>query len=109
VVIVSPFLFDKIWQSVFVYWKRGGRWGREQDFKNYLFRGWIRPDKFPPSRSFPIGKEWWEFFNAMELSGRYGFYHIRAALYKSWYHIESYQEAGVQDCMRQVRGDRGDS
>ena len=35
VVMVSPFLFDKIWQSVFVYWKRGGRSGLSRSH-NYI-------------------------------------------------------------------------
>lgn len=102
VVLVSQHLFDRIWAAVFKYWKEGGYWDRHQEFKDYLFRGWIRPDKLPPSRIFSVGEDWWDFFRMITSSGRYGDYKVSAALYKSWYFLESYQEICVQGCRQDL-------
>lgn len=102
VVLVSPLLFDKVWEAVFNYWKSGSYWERHQKFKDYLFRGWIRPDLLPPSRMFSIGEDWWEFFRSVTRSGRYGDYKISGALYKSWHYLESYQTLCVDSCREEL-------
>lgn len=106
IVLVSPVLFDRIWETAFAYWKSGSFWPRQQKFANYLFQGWIRPDKLPPSSMFPLCKDWWEFFRGLTQSRRYSYYKIRGALYKSWYFLENYQNNCVEDCQRQIIGTR---
>lgn len=98
VVLISPHLFEKIWEAVFNYWTTGGYWEREQKFKEYLFRGWIRPDMLPPSSMFSICEDWWEFFRSITKGGKYGEYKITGALYKSWHFLESYQRLCVDSC-----------
>ncbi len=98
VVIVSESLFSSVWSSVYSIWRDKVIWEAEHDFKKYLFRGWIRPDKLPPSTKFSFAKDWWEFFREMTSSSEFGPYKISGALYKSWDFLESYQHFAVQYC-----------
>jgi hypothetical protein len=98
VVICSSTLFDLFWKDVFDYWARGEVWPSFGDFRKYLFRGWMRPDKLPPAPSFQLSQDWWEFFRGLTGSGTFGPYKITGALYKSWHFLESYQQKCVRDC-----------
>jgi hypothetical protein len=98
VALCSGQLFDAFWKDVFDYWARGELWPGIGDFRKYLFRGWMRPDKLPPITSFIRSRDWWEFFRALANSGEYGPYKVTGALYKSWHFLESYQLKCVRDC-----------
>jgi len=98
VALCSSDLFDACWKDVFDYWARPEFWPGVEDFKKYLFRGWMRPDKLPPARSFERSQQWWEFFRKLTNEGTFGPYKIRGALYKSWHFLESYQQKCVRDC-----------
>jgi hypothetical protein len=98
VALCSSELFDDIWRDVFDYWARPEFWPGLDDFRKYLFRGWMRPDKLPPARSFTRSHDWWEFFRTLTMEGRFGPYKIRGALYKSWHFLETYQQECVRDC-----------
>jgi hypothetical protein len=101
VVMCSSALFDAFWKDVFDYWSRGENWAGLADFRKYLFRGWMRPDKLPPENSFRRSQEWWEFFRRLTSGRAFGPYKIAGALYKSWYFLESYQQRCVRACMQQ--------
>jgi hypothetical protein len=103
VVIVSDTLFCSVWSSVYSFWKDKVIWESEGDFKKYLFRGWIRPDKLPPSAKFDFSKMWWEFFREITSKGDFGPYKISGALYKSWDFLESYQNFAVQYCKDELQ------
>jgi hypothetical protein len=102
VVIISERLFDIVWQDVHRYFDQGGYWEHADDFRTYLFRGWIRPDKLPPDHKFPFGKAWWEFFNALSASRDFSISRIRGAIYRNWYFLEAYQELAISECARQL-------
>lgn len=102
VVITSSALFDQIWHATFTYKQEVGMWDQETEFKDYLFRGWIRPDKLPPSTHFSLCSEWWEFFRHLSNTGKYGKFKIVGALYKSWFYLENYQKICAEDCRREV-------
>lgn len=104
VVICSGALFDAFWKDVFDYWVRRENWVGLNDFRKYLFRGWMRPDKLPPEKSFGRSQEWWEFFRTLARSGAFGSYKISGALYKSWHFLESYQQDCVRACQLEERG-----
>ncbi|MBV9706009.1 MAG: hypothetical protein JO125_01220 [Chloroflexi bacterium] len=109
VAIVSPSLFDKVWQQALECKESSGYfWDVEESvkFKDYLFRGWIRPDKLPSADSFPLRREWKEFFRGLTRSGLYGPYKLAAGLYKSWYHIERYQSTCVKQCQQDIQAKR---
>lgn len=103
VVIVSPKLFDQIWKAVHYYWDNGGYWERFSDFNEYLFQGWIRPDKLPPARTFELANDWWQFFNYLSSTGKYSVYKVAGALYRDWYFLEAYQLRGVSACADELR------
>lgn len=98
VALCSGQLFDAIWKDVFDYWTRSELWPGLDDFRKYLFRGWMRPDKLPPARSFVRSQEWWEFFRNLTMEGTFGPYKIRGALYKNWHFLETYQQKCIRDC-----------
>jgi predicted nucleotidyltransferase len=102
VAIISDRLFDKIWEQVFEYWAEAGYWHQEDAFKKYLFRGWVRPDKLPPSDRFEIRRDWWEFFRELTRREAYGPYKVAAGLYKSWHFFEAYQSICVKECRQDL-------
>jgi len=104
IVIVSSRLFDDIWRNVFELWKQKIMWDREETFKDYLFQGWVRPDKLPNSNLYPLTKDWWEFFRKLTSSSEFGPYKIAGALYKDWSYLESYQNSAAQDCKNELKG-----
>ena len=96
VAIVSSELFQAIWVEVFEYWRDRRYWERFRQFKDYLFRGWLRPDLLPPS--IESSYEWFDFFRKLTATGQYGSYKIGAGIYQSWQHLESYQLMSVVGC-----------
>jgi len=98
VALVAPQLFEQVWAEVYDYWYGGAYWEQHDKFCHYLFQGWIRPDKLPPSAQFNRAAEWWEYFRKLTNTARYGPYKIRAGLYKSWRFLETYQRLCVGQC-----------
>ena len=96
--IVSDGLFDEIWMEAFRFKRDGGYWEKEREFKDYLFRGWIRPDLLPASASFERTEEWWEFFRELTSSGNFGSYKISAGLYRAFEFLMAYQSISVSEC-----------
>lgn len=102
VVVVSDILFDALWKSVHYYVEHGGYWEKFKDFKDSLFQGWIRPDKFPPEKSFEEAMKWWAFFNELSQTGAYSSFKVRGAIYRDWGFLESYQLRSVNACRDQL-------
>jgi len=98
VAVVSPALFNRAWQEVFEFVNDGGWFQQEKEFQKYLLRGWIRPDKLPPSHQCPFAKEWWEFFRELTRSDKYGF-KVTGGLYNSLYFLE---EVLLESCSASV-------
>jgi hypothetical protein len=96
--IVSPHLFEKIWEEVFLYQKTGADWPKSQEFFKYLVEGWVRPDKLPTSSYFELTGQWWKFFQKITSSQKYGQYKIRAGLYYSMFFFEEYQKISIEQC-----------
>lgn len=102
IAIVSPFLFQKVWKEAFSYKKSGAYWPSSDSFFKFLSSGWVRPDKLPSSTHFAFTGRWWDFFNELTKSTKYGSYKIRAGLYQSWFFLEEYQKICVEQCMEEV-------
>lgn len=100
IAIINGALYESFWVDLYEYSKSGAYWPEMGDFRKYFFRGWIRPDKFPPSHMFKRALDWWEFFNDTAKSGKYGNYPIRAGLYYNWNFLESYQCHCIEQCQR---------
>ena len=108
VALVSSALFDELWERVFRYKREGSYWPEYNDFVRYFFRGWIRPDKLPRSPMFHLREDWWNFFQTITNSGRYGSYNIRGGLYKSYFFLENYQTICVQRCIDNLEENNAD-
>lgn len=102
IAIVSPVLFDQLWSEVFDYELRGGSWPEQLAFKEYLFKGWIRPDKVPQGASFPTGRAMWDYFIELTRARRFGPYRLRGAVFRSWRFLEAYQAVAVTSCRYEV-------
>ena len=66
--IISTKLFDEFWDEICEYRRSDLTLSPQEEknckkFQDYLFWGWIRPDKFPVN--YPKKKEWFEFFNSI--------------------------------------------
>jgi len=109
VVIISERFFDIVWKDVHRYFNQGGYWEHSDKFREYLFRGWIRPDKLPPDHRFPFGKTWWEFFNELSASRDFSISRIRGAIYRNWYFLEAYQELAISECAREILAKKNDN
>lgn len=103
VAIVSNSLFTQYWQETFSYWVEKGDWSSAGKFRNYLFRGWLRPDKLPRDIDFPKSSEWFEFFRGLQASGRYGSYKIAAGIYFNEYFWEEYVSSALSECRLYVK------
>lgn len=53
------------------------------EFKNYFFKGWLRPDKFP----MKYRTEWFDFFSG--ITRKYD-YHVAAGIYRDYEFFSSY-------------------
>ena len=96
--VVSSQLFDIFAEATFNYWRHSRYWPKYETCVKYMFRGWIRPDLLPPALAH--GKRWWEFFRGLTAEGMFGTYQIRAGLYKSWHHLDSYHSICIAECKR---------
>ena len=100
IAIVNRDLFESFWADLYEYSKSGAFWPEFHNFRKYFFRGWIRPDKFPPSHMFSRSLDWWEFFNETGRSRKFTNYPIRAGLYYNWDFLEAYQCLCIEHCQR---------
>lgn len=96
--IISPDLFQRVWEIAYKYKISGAYWPKQDAFFEYLISGWIRPDKFPNSEIDPFFDNWWNFFNTLTRSRKYGHYKIRAGLYQSRFFLEQYQKICIEQC-----------
>lgn len=98
IALVAPQLFEQMWAEVYDYKRSGAYWENHDDFCRYLFQGWIRPDKLPPSHLFVRCEDWWDYFRRLTQSGRFGPFTIRAGLYRSWKFFEGYHQGCIIGC-----------
>lgn len=101
IAIVSETLFDHIWKMCFDYWDRTGYrfglplWDQANDFRNYLFRGWMRPDMLPAAQAVSYSRQWFQFFQRLMSDRVAGDNRITAGLYREPYFFERYQEFSI--------------
>lgn len=102
VAVVSTALFQRIWEEAYLYKKSKADWPAAASFFNYLSQGWIRPDKLPSSAYFSFTGKWWDFFNGITSSRKYGPYAIRAGLYHSPFFLQEYQKICIEQCIEDL-------
>lgn len=102
VAIISSQLFLEYWQYAFDFWMEQSDWDQAGRFRKYLFRGWLRPDKLPNSPDFTKSRDWFEFFRALQATGKYGGFKIAAGVYFNETFWESYVGSALSDCRRSL-------
>lgn len=100
--IVSKDIYEAIWKEVFNYDSLIRNWPERNRFALSHMKGWIRPDKLPISNVFPRREEWWNFFEAITASNKFGPYKIRAGLFHSWEFLEAYHSETVKLCQNPI-------
>lgn len=103
VAIISSPLFLRYWQETFSHWLEVGEWDAATKFREYLFRGWLRPEKLPRGAGFPLSKDWFEFFRHLQATGRYGGYKIAAGIYLNEHFWEEYVGSALSECRLYVK------
>jgi predicted nucleotidyltransferase len=98
VAIVSPKLFDRVWQEVFEYLSSASSWHKRAEFAQYFVRGWVRPDKLPSGPTFRFTDSWFGFFRSLSNSREFGDIPISGGLYRDWLFLERYQEQCIAWC-----------
>ena len=99
VAVISEDLFNRLWLAAFESWSNAGYWRHETQFKDYLFRGWLRPDYLPPTVKSAF--QWFEYFSQLTASQKFGPFKISAGVYKSWWFLERYQQGAIAQCRKQ--------
>ncbi|MDR6294608.1 hypothetical protein E9232_007163 [Inquilinus ginsengisoli] len=108
VAIVSDVLFDDIWKRCFEFWHGSGYggiadfWPQGKNFRDYIFRGWMRPDKLPSQGRFTYRVEWFDFFRKLTSDRAAGDYKVTAGLYREEYFLEAYQTIAINECKARV-------
>jgi len=104
VAIVSEKLFDDYWKKCFSFWSMSGYdasdtyWRGGRNFRDYIFRGWMRPDKLPTEGSFTYSAEWFDYFRELTAAGAAGDYKINAGIYREDYFLQEYQKIAIAEC-----------
>ncbi len=102
VAIIAPELFDHIWKLCFQFWHTSGyrsaltMWNSGHSFREYIFRGWMRPDKLPSEADVSYTRLWFEFFRSLMSERAAGDHIIRAGLYRDEYFLRHYQSVAVE-------------
>ncbi len=81
VAIISSSLFDEVWRDLFRFAPHYVQWHQVDDFRKYLYRGWLRPDKMPYNFSGRI--KWFDLCNEVSAEVLDSLLKVTVALYKS--------------------------
>jgi hypothetical protein len=99
VAVVSPALFDLVWNELSTYAHRVARlpWNSGL-LGDYLVCGWLRPDHFPMVRLRRCD-DWWDLFRFLSADTRYGRRRVRGGLFHSLAHMKRYQARALNECV----------
>jgi len=109
VAIVSDVVFDGIWKDCLDFWhhsgyeKGGGLWRSGGRFRNYFFRGWMRPDLLPSEGNYTYRNSWFDFFQELTSDRAAGDFKITAGLYRETHFLRTYQTILIEECTQELR------
>jgi hypothetical protein len=103
IAIVSASLFDSIWKQCFDFWSLSDfadeiNWRKGRHFRDYFFRGWMRPDKLPTGQAFPFSNEWFDFFREKTSERLAGDFALKAGVYRDEDFLRNYQTIAIKRC-----------
>jgi len=96
IAIVSPSLFDEVWEQTFLKFLAERPWHTAQEFQKYFFRGWIRPDKLP--YDFKFRSDWFDFFRTVSKDHFDSLHTVSCGLYKSRTFLLEYHKLAIGKC-----------
>ncbi len=106
IVIVSDRVFDKYWKSILEYKDTqisyNSKDKNNEEFLDYFFKGWLRPDKFP--FMYKGADEWFEFFRSISYKKEYGSRKITAAIYREEYFFMKYHNDNLKGIRTILKG-----
>jgi len=96
--IISEDIFETFWKQMHEYNLNISARSESEErnfnkFKNYFFRGWIRPDLLP--FDFSEKSDWFDFFRSISYK-EFGQRKITGAIYKDFYFFESYHKSNLK-------------
>lgn len=95
VAIVSPHAYGKLWYELAHRGSEQLKFPNESRLGDYMFHGWIRPDKFPnPPTSRCL--DWNNVLHILQGSSHFRYKKLRLALFHSKAFLNSYQQRGVR-------------
>lgn len=112
VAVVAPDAFDEVWKACFDYWHRMRynedlpHWEEGPEFRRYIFRGWMRPDKLPLDTAVSYRRGWFEFFRRLVNERRAGDHSITAGLYRDHHFLKQYQTISIDRARSTARYSR---
>lgn len=100
VAVIDEKVFNNYWKELYEFnINLISRTEEEQEiyeeFLDYFFRGWLRPDKFPLKQK----KDWFEYFK--KLNGKYG-YKVRVGLYRDSEFFMEYHKKNFEAIRRNL-------
>lgn len=97
IAIISSRLYVEYWQQVFEC-SLSSDWPEFTRYKNYHFRGWMRPDLLPPETCSDLRKHWFDFFRGIQSEGLASGAKIAAGIYYSADFWEAYTLSALNQC-----------
>jgi hypothetical protein len=88
-------LYGKIWGDLAAIGAKGKYFPVTTQLTNYMYHGWIRPDKFPISLSQRCA-DWDDAYNKICQHPSLRNKRLRLALYQSQFFLETYQQRGIR-------------
>lgn len=102
IALVSPRLFEKIWNNISAHAisvTPRMPWNSDK-LGDYMVHGWLRPDMFPRTRA---RNDWWKTFDEINYSRLFGPQKVSGALYYSREYLHRYQLRGLLECRRNLQ------
>jgi hypothetical protein len=107
IAIVSNTVFDCIWKQCLDFWHRSGYansdvWQSGGRFRNYFFRGWMRPDLLPSEGTYTYRNSWFDYFQKLTSGRAAGDFKIAAGLYRETHFLRTYQTILIEECRQEM-------
>jgi hypothetical protein len=97
-VIISDQLFDSFWKQLLDFninltYRTEKDQEMYNEFLEYFFKGWLRPDKFP--FKYPSKQKWFDFFSSISYK-EYDKRKVTGAIYRSEHFFKLYHEINIK-------------
>lgn len=95
IAIISPVVYGKIWSDLASIGAHSNRFPISSKLGNYMYHGWLRPDKFPSPKPQKC-IDWEDAYRELKSYPPLRNKKIRLALYHSQFFLETYQQRGIR-------------